>query len=326
MTPSAHPGTGLPGRARSRHRVGPSADRTAGSRHGSPRRPAGPHAWPNPTGRTPAALDARGRRHPRGHGPRRRPRVPRRLHRAAVAAARGDRRGERGRDHARRGRERLGARGRRRDDASSASATRPSTPEAPPRPPTPSTSGSSAARGWSGRAATTPRPAGLGAELPHPQAAHLIWFSPALCPTGRGRACGPWPQYKDYGRWRRVVAHHKGTINARYLAPPTALVAVAMRSLVVWCGGRCRGPSLPRTRQGIGIGEWPSPTTRALAVAVRVPGVLGAITAAGARGLPSPPPPKLYRRRGCVVIERYRGIWARRAILDTLVRRDLRVR
>lgn len=35
-------------------------------------------------------------------------------------------------------------------------------------------------------------------------------------------------QYKDYGRWRHVVArYHPGSINLRYLAPPTAVVAIA---------------------------------------------------------------------------------------------------
>lgn len=35
-------------------------------------------------------------------------------------------------------------------------------------------------------------------------------------------------QYKDYGRWRHVVArYHEGSINLRYLAPPTAVCAIA---------------------------------------------------------------------------------------------------
>jgi len=34
-------------------------------------------------------------------------------------------------------------------------------------------------------------------------------------------------QYFEYGRWRRVVSRtHKGTVNPRYLAPPTTLVGV----------------------------------------------------------------------------------------------------
>jgi len=62
------------------------------------------------------------------------------------------------------------------------------------------------------------------------QAGGLVWFDPELTvryrPRGTFRALAR--QYRDYGRWRRVVAtQHKGSINARYLAAPTALVAVA---------------------------------------------------------------------------------------------------
>jgi hypothetical protein len=40
-------------------------------------------------------------------------------------------------------------------------------------------------------------------------------------------------QYRDYGRWRRVVARtHKGTVNPRYLAPPLALVGVVAGAVV----------------------------------------------------------------------------------------------
>ncbi|MGP3953836.1 glycosyltransferase family 2 protein [Streptomyces sp. 7N604] len=61
------------------------------------------------------------------------------------------------------------------------------------------------------------------------EAGGLIWFSPELKvsyrprPTVRALA----KQYKDYGRWRHVVArYHEGSINLRYLAPPTALAAI----------------------------------------------------------------------------------------------------
>ncbi|MCF2532668.1 glycosyltransferase family 2 protein [Yinghuangia sp. KLBMP8922] len=61
------------------------------------------------------------------------------------------------------------------------------------------------------------------------QAGHLVWFSPQLRvsyrprPTVRSLA----RQYFDYGRWRRVVTrHHKGSVNPRYLAAPAALIAV----------------------------------------------------------------------------------------------------
>lgn len=62
------------------------------------------------------------------------------------------------------------------------------------------------------------------------EAGGLIWFSPELRvsyrprPTVRALA----RQYKDYGRWRRVVTrYHRGSVNLRYLAPPAAVVAIA---------------------------------------------------------------------------------------------------
>ncbi|MFD7629341.1 glycosyltransferase family 2 protein [Streptomyces sp. NPDC059851] len=62
------------------------------------------------------------------------------------------------------------------------------------------------------------------------EAGGLIWFSPELKvqyrprPTVRALA----KQYKDYGRWRHVVArYHAGSINMRYLAPPAAVCAIA---------------------------------------------------------------------------------------------------
>ncbi|MEE4488818.1 glycosyltransferase family 2 protein [Streptomyces sp. BE230] len=62
------------------------------------------------------------------------------------------------------------------------------------------------------------------------EAGGLIWFSPELRvqyrPRPSVRALAK--QYKDYGRWRHVVArYHPGSINLRYLAPPTAVVAIA---------------------------------------------------------------------------------------------------
>ncbi|WP_052869238.1 glycosyltransferase family 2 protein [Streptomyces niger] len=62
------------------------------------------------------------------------------------------------------------------------------------------------------------------------EAGGLIWFSPELKVQYRPRPSvkALAKQYKDYGRWRHVVArYHAGSINARYLAPPTALCAFA---------------------------------------------------------------------------------------------------
>ncbi|NMM22983.1 MAG: glycosyltransferase family 2 protein [Phycicoccus sp.] len=62
------------------------------------------------------------------------------------------------------------------------------------------------------------------------QAGGIVWFSPRLRVAYRPRPnlTALARQYRDYGRWRRVVARtHSGTINARYLAPPAVVVAVA---------------------------------------------------------------------------------------------------
>ncbi|WP_441245818.1 glycosyltransferase family 2 protein [Kitasatospora sp. McL0602] len=57
----------------------------------------------------------------------------------------------------------------------------------------------------------------------------LIWFTPQLRVTYRPRPSvrALAKQYKDYGRWRRVVTrYHRGSVNLRYLAPPAALAGV----------------------------------------------------------------------------------------------------
>lgn len=67
------------------------------------------------------------------------------------------------------------------------------------------------------------------------EAGGLIWFSPELKvqyrPRPSVRALAK--QYKDYGRWRHVVArYHPGSINLRYLAPPAAVCAIAAGAVV----------------------------------------------------------------------------------------------
>src|SRR6476619_2585945 len=71
------------------------------------------------------------------------------------------------------------------------------------------------------------------------EAGGLVWFSPLLRVSYRPRPTLATlaRQYRDYGRWRRVVARtHSGTINARYLAPPLALAGVVIGALsgFVW--------------------------------------------------------------------------------------------
>jgi glycosyltransferase involved in cell wall biosynthesis len=59
----------------------------------------------------------------------------------------------------------------------------------------------------------------------------LVYFDPRLHVTYRPRSTvkALAKQYFEYGRWRRVVSRrHIGTINFRYLAPPTALVGITL--------------------------------------------------------------------------------------------------
>jgi len=72
----------------------------------------------------------------------------------------------------------------------------------------------------------------------------LIWFQPKLRVTYRPRAsvAALGAQYFHYGRWRRVVARqHAGTINLRYLAPPAAVLAIAM-GILAGLAGATFGP------------------------------------------------------------------------------------
>lgn len=67
----------------------------------------------------------------------------------------------------------------------------------------------------------------------------LVWFVPELTVTYRPRGTleALARQYFNYGRWRRVVAaRHEGTINLRYLAPPAMVVGTSVATLLgaVW--------------------------------------------------------------------------------------------
>ena len=76
------------------------------------------------------------------------------------------------------------------------------------------------------------------------QAGRLIWFDPQLSVTYRPRPNlrALSKQYREYGRWRRVMMRtHQGTANFRYLAPPGALLAVAAGT-VVGLAGVTTGP------------------------------------------------------------------------------------
>lgn len=59
----------------------------------------------------------------------------------------------------------------------------------------------------------------------------LVWFTPRMRVTYRPRPTvrSLARQYFDYGRWRReVVRRHPGTLTARYLAAPVAVLGVAL--------------------------------------------------------------------------------------------------
>jgi succinoglycan biosynthesis protein ExoA len=109
----------------------------------------------------------------------------------------------------------------------------------------------------------------------------LIWFLPELRVSYRPRESlrELAAQYFLYGRWRRVVARqHEGTISLRYLAPPSAVVAMAAGVLAGLAGvaGTAAGGSV----------AWLIPLTAGFAVPASYgAGVLG-VTALAARSLP----------------------------------------
>ncbi|GAB4077619.1 glycosyltransferase family 2 protein [Nostocoides australiense] len=66
-----------------------------------------------------------------------------------------------------------------------------------------------------------------------------IWFTPDLKVTYRPRSTPKAlaRQYFQYGRWRHVIArHHQGSINLRYLAPPAMVTGTTAATLIglVW--------------------------------------------------------------------------------------------
>jgi glycosyltransferase involved in cell wall biosynthesis len=73
------------------------------------------------------------------------------------------------------------------------------------------------------------------------QGGGTVWFTPRLRVSYRPRSSvrALAKQYAGYGRWRRVVMReHRETVNLRYLAPPTAVLAVAAGTIVALTGRR----------------------------------------------------------------------------------------
>ena len=67
----------------------------------------------------------------------------------------------------------------------------------------------------------------------------IVWFTPDLVVTYRPRSTPSAlaRQYFHYGRWRHVIArHHEGSINLRYLAPPAMVLGTSAMGLLglVW--------------------------------------------------------------------------------------------
>src|SRR4051812_5238461 len=71
------------------------------------------------------------------------------------------------------------------------------------------------------------------------RAGGLIWFTPKMRVSyrPRGSLSALAHQYFNYGRWRgEVMRLHPDTVNLRYLAPPTALVAVVVGTVLGFVG------------------------------------------------------------------------------------------
>ncbi|ROS78536.1 glycosyltransferase family 2 protein [Cellulomonas sp. PhB143] len=78
-------------------------------------------------------------------------------------------------------------------------------------------------------------------------AGHVVWFDPSLRVGYRPRST--WPalarQFHGSGRWRRDVAQrHRGTLSARYLAPPAAVLGCALGLLLGVLGLAVGGDTL----------------------------------------------------------------------------------
>ena len=111
----------------------------------------------------------------------------------------------------------------------------------------------------------------------------LVYFSPELHVTYRPRPdFGKLArQYFDYGRWRRVVMRtHSGTASLRYLAPPLAVLAVLLGTLLGLIGlFTMSWPAIGFAAPvgyllGIGLGSLRESRGQAAGVRLRLPLVL----------------------------------------------------
>ncbi|NEA60225.1 glycosyltransferase family 2 protein [Streptomyces sp. SID13666] len=106
------------------------------------------------------------------------------------------------------------------------------------------------------------------------EAGHLIWFSPELRVSYRPRpnVRELAKQYKNYGRWRHVVArYHRGSVNVRYLAPPAAVLGIAA-GIVVGAAVTPWGFVIPAGYlAAIGLGSVPAGKGLSFGARVRIP-------------------------------------------------------
>lgn len=106
------------------------------------------------------------------------------------------------------------------------------------------------------------------------EAGHLIWFSPELRVSYRPRpnVRELAKQYKNYGRWRHVVArYHRGSVNVRYLAPPAAVLGIAA-GIVVGAAVTPWGFVVPAGYlAAIGLGSVPAGKGLSFGARVRIP-------------------------------------------------------
>lgn len=106
------------------------------------------------------------------------------------------------------------------------------------------------------------------------EAGHLIWFSPDLKVSYRPRpnVRELAKQYRNYGRWRHVVArYHRGSVNVRYLAPPAAVLGIAV-GIVVGAAVTPFGFVIPAGYlAAIGLGSVPAGKGLSFAARVRIP-------------------------------------------------------